>query len=99
MNLLFDENDAKIKRDFESVVSTDIGISFLGISPSFEGVAVPISPPTVTIQPRGSRLYCILIFVQPTSGDSDVSLISMLLELVSITNKASPFEPVVKRYS
>ena len=46
MNLAFDENDAKRKRDFEPVVSTDIGISFLGISPSFEGVAVPISPPT-----------------------------------------------------
>lgn len=46
MNLPFDENDAKRKRDFESVVSTDIGISSLGISPSFEGVAVPISPPT-----------------------------------------------------
>ena len=60
MNLLFDENDAKRKRDFESVVLTDIGISFLGISPSFEGVAVPISPPTVDfscfsvrILPRG----------------------------------------------
>ena len=47
----------------------------------------------------GSILYPILIFVQPTSGDSDVSLISMLSELVSIINKASPFEPVLQRYS
>lgn len=45
MNLSFDENDAKRKRDFEPVVS-DIGISSLGINPSFEEVAVPISPPT-----------------------------------------------------